>query len=214
MGNKGDGSTFGQFMSVTARRGRKAKKVTWSEFCPTRTITRKYAIRLPPGSPGSPKAEPQTVTEAAKSNAAGQRPQLRIPFVFPSTCRCWRANPHHSISEWVDRSLVFAARGTRIRTGAQVRYRYGGCGAVWQPQSPTLLPYYDQNDELPVKQGDQAFCDFCDEFWKPSDRMRQRNAPSAREASVMKWGNERKTHAWESSAAAEPCRSGATGRRI
>jgi len=45
-------------------------------------------------------------------------------------------------------------------------------------------------------------------------RMRQRNAPSAREASVMKWGNERKTHAWESSAAAEPCRSGATGRRI
>jgi hypothetical protein len=44
--------------------------------------------------------------------------------------------------------------------------------------------------------------------------MRQRNAPSAREASVMKWGNERKTHAWESSAAAEPCRSGATGRRI
>src|SRR6266403_1849541 len=46
------------------------------------------------------------------------------------------------------------------------------------------------------------------------NRMRQRNAPSAREASVMKWGNERKTHAWESSAAAEPCRSGATGRRI
>lgn len=45
-------------------------------------------------------------------------------------------------------------------------------------------------------------------------RMRQRNAPSAREASVMKWGNERKTNAWESSAAAEPCRSGATGRRI
>src|SRR5258706_16384467 len=46
------------------------------------------------------------------------------------------------------------------------------------------------------------------------NRMRQRNAPSAREASVMKWGNERKTHAWESSAAAEPCRSGATGRRL
>src|SRR6267378_8317239 len=44
--------------------------------------------------------------------------------------------------------------------------------------------------------------------------MRQRNAPSAREASVMKWGNERKAHAWESSAAAEPCRSGATGRRL
>src|SRR6266403_235967 len=46
------------------------------------------------------------------------------------------------------------------------------------------------------------------------ESMRQRNAPSASEASVMKWGNERKTHAWESSAAAEPCRSGATGRRI
>jgi antirestriction protein ArdC len=45
-------------------------------------------------------------------------------------------------------------------------------------------------------------------------RMRQRNAPSAREANVMKWGNERKTDAWESSAAAELCRSGATGRRI
>jgi hypothetical protein len=29
---------------------------------------------------------------------------------------------------------------------------------------------------------------------------------------MMKWGNERKTYAWESSAAAEPCRSGAIGR--
>jgi type VI secretion system protein ImpJ len=38
-------------------------------------------------------------------------------------------------------------------------------------------------------------------------RMRQRNTPSARNANVMKWGNERKIHAWKSSAAAEPCRS-------
>src|SRR5260370_34875660 len=39
-------------------------------------------------------------------------------------------------------------------------------------------------------------------------RMRQRNAPSAREARVMKWGKKRKPNPWEGSAAAGAGRSG------
>jgi len=44
--------------------------------------------------------------------------------------------------------------------------------------------------------------------------MRQRNPPIAREASVMKWRNEKKTSDWERSTAAEPGGSRAVGRRV
>ncbi len=44
--------------------------------------------------------------------------------------------------------------------------------------------------------------------------MRQRNPPIAREASVMKWRNEKKTSDWERSTATEPGGSRAVGRRV
>ncbi len=52
------------------------------------------------------------------------------------------------------------------------------------------------------------------QFQQLVEGMRQRNPPIAREASVMKWRNEKKTSDWERSTAAKPGGSRAVGRRV
>jgi hypothetical protein len=96
-------------------------------------------------------------------------------------------------------------------------------------------PFYKQvNELLETEQFDEFAEKECAKFYaenngRPSltpgmyfrlllvgyfEGKRQRNPPIAREASVMKWRNEKKTSDWERSTAAKPGGSRAVGRRV